>query len=62
MCTLNLIWLRARSSVSARLALLEKTLAVLADDHALSNICGADAAYARGDVVRGVGAVRALRR
>lgn len=43
------------------LAQLEETLAVLSDPEALADIREADAAYARGDVVRGVDAVRALR-
>jgi len=41
---------------------LEETLAVLPDPAALADIREADASYARGDVVRGVDAVRALRR
>jgi antitoxin YefM len=41
---------------------LEETLEVLGDPEALAEIREADAAYARGDVVRGVEAVRALRR
>jgi antitoxin YefM len=44
------------------LAALEETLEVLGDPEALAEIREADAAYARGDVVRGVEAVRALRR
>ncbi len=44
------------------LAELEETLAVLSDAAALADIREADAAYAAGDVVRGVDAVRALRR
>lgn len=44
------------------LAQLEETLEVLGDLEALAEIREADAAYARGDVVRGVEAVRALRR
>jgi antitoxin YefM len=44
------------------LAQLEETLEVLGDLDALAEIREADAAYARGDVVRGVEAVRALRR
>jgi prevent-host-death family protein len=40
---------------------LEETLQVLGDPDALADIREADAAYARGDVVRGVDAVRALR-
>jgi len=44
------------------LAQLEETLDVLGDPAALADIREADAAYARGDVVRGVDAVRALRR
>ncbi|WP_091789930.1 type II toxin-antitoxin system Phd/YefM family antitoxin [Pedococcus dokdonensis] len=43
------------------LAELEETLAVLSDPQALADIREADAAYASGDVVRGVEAVRALR-
>ncbi len=43
------------------LAQLEETLEVLGDPAALAEIREADAAYARGDVVRGVEAVRALR-
>jgi len=41
---------------------LEETLEVLGDPDALAEIREGDAAYARGDVVRGVDAVRALRR
>lgn len=44
------------------LAQLEETLSVLGDPEALADIREADAAYAHGDVVRGVDAVRALRR
>lgn len=44
------------------LAQLEETLEVLGDPEALAEIREADAAYARGDVVRGVEAVRAPRR
>jgi len=43
------------------LAELEETLAVLSDPLALADIREADAAYAAGDVLRGVEAVRALR-
>ncbi len=43
------------------LAQLEDTLDVLGDPEALADIREADAAYARGDVVRGAEAVRALR-
>lgn len=43
------------------LAELEETLSVLSDPEALADIREADAAYARGDVVRGVDAVRRLR-
>ena len=43
------------------LAELEETLAVLSDPQALADIREAHAAYAAGDVVRGVDAVRALR-
>ncbi len=44
------------------LAQLEETISVLNDAEALADIREADAAYARGDVLRGVAAVRALRR
>lgn len=43
------------------LAELEETLSVLSDADALADIREADAAYTRGDVVRGVDAVRRLR-
>jgi antitoxin YefM len=43
------------------LAQLEETLDVLSDPEALADIREADAAYRRGDVVRGVDAVRSLR-
>ena len=43
------------------LAELEETVAVLSDPEALADIREADAAYARGDVVRGVDGVRRLR-
>jgi prevent-host-death family protein len=43
------------------LAALEETLDVLSDPSALADIREADAARARGEVVRGVDAVRALR-
>jgi prevent-host-death family protein len=42
------------------LAQLEETLSVLSDPEALADIREADAAYVRGDVVRGVEAVRRL--
>lgn len=45
----------------ADLAELEETLDVLSDPEALADIREADAAYAAGDVVRGVEAVRNLR-
>jgi antitoxin YefM len=44
------------------LAELEETLSVLSDPAALADIREADAAYARGDVLRGVEAVRRLGR
>lgn len=44
------------------LAQLEETLSVLSDPHALADIREADAAYARGDVIRGLDAVRDLAR
>ena len=43
------------------LAELEETLDVLSDPEALADIREADSAYARGDVVHGVDAVRQLR-
>ncbi|MBV9097713.1 MAG: type II toxin-antitoxin system Phd/YefM family antitoxin [Frankiaceae bacterium] len=43
------------------LAEMEETIAVLSNPDALADIREADAAYARGDVVRGVDAVRRLR-
>jgi len=46
----------------ADLAELEETLDVLSDPDALADIREADAAYARGDVVRGADAIRNLRR
>jgi len=46
---------------AADLAELEETLSVLSDPQALADIREADAAYAGGDVIRGVDAVRALR-
>jgi antitoxin YefM len=45
----------------ADLESLEETLSVLDDAEALADIREADAAYARGDVVRGAEAVRRLR-
>ena len=46
---------------AADLAELEETLSVLSDPAALADIREADAAYSRGEVLRGVDAVRALR-
>jgi prevent-host-death family protein len=46
---------------AADLAELEETLSVLSDPQALADIREADAAYADGDAIRGVEAVRALR-
>jgi antitoxin YefM len=43
------------------LAELEETVSVLADPDALADIREADSAYARGDVTRGIDAVRRLR-
>jgi prevent-host-death family protein len=42
------------------LAQLQETIDVLSDPQALADIREADAAYARGDVLRGVAAVRQL--
>lgn len=44
------------------LAALEETVDVLSDPEALADIREADSAYGRGDVVRGIDAVRGLRR
>lgn len=46
----------------ADLAELEETLDILSDPDALADIREADAAYAKGEVVRGAAAVRDLRR
>ena len=43
------------------LAELEETLSVLSDPEALADIREADAAYASGDVIRGVAAIQSLR-
>lgn len=43
------------------LAQLQETIDVLSDPRALADIREADAAYSRGDVVRGADAVRQLR-
>lgn len=45
----------------ADLAELEETLSVLSDPEAVADIREADAAYLRGEVIRGADAVRALR-
>jgi PHD/YefM family antitoxin component YafN of YafNO toxin-antitoxin module len=44
------------------LAQLEETVSVLDDPDTLADIREADAAYARDDVLRGIDAIRALRR
>ena len=46
---------------SEELSALEETLAVLSDPEVLADIRAADIAYAAGDVVTGVDAVRSLR-
>jgi antitoxin YefM len=52
--------LSSGGSTCGDLAELEETIAVLSDPEALADIREADGAYARGDVVRGVDAVRNL--
>jgi antitoxin YefM len=47
---------------AADLAELEETVSVLSDPDALADIREADAAYTRGEVIRGADAVRRLRR
>lgn len=47
---------------AADLDALEETVSVLSDPEALADIREADQAYSRGDVIRGSGAVRRLRR
>lgn len=44
------------------LAELEETLSVLADPDALADVRQAEVSYRRGDVLRGVDAVRGLKR
>ncbi len=44
------------------LAELEETVSVLSDPQAMADIREADAAYGKGEVIRGIDAVRALRR
>ena len=51
-----------RGTYPTRHAQLEETIDVLGDSEALADIREADAADARGDVVRGADAVRQLRR
>jgi antitoxin YefM len=46
---------------AADLAELEETLSVLSDPQAMADIREADAAYDKGEVTRGLDAVRALR-
>jgi antitoxin YefM len=46
---------------AADLAELEETLSVLSDPQAMADIRAADAAYDKGEVIRGIEAVRALR-
>ena len=46
---------------SEELSAIEETLAVLADPEVLADIRAADSAYASGDVVSGVEAVRSVR-
>ena len=55
------LFLTRSLAVLIALVLVLMTLDLLGDPESLAEIREADAAYARGDVVRGVEAVRALR-